>query len=184
MAGAITSAGGVGGGGAPEQSIVTVVDCRGELESYAVIVVCAGDVMPLTVTACPAPMPVCGDSTTDVELVVELVTTEKGAVPPVSRNWNELVGTQFALAIALGVATSAVGGGGAGAFVPTWLVTVGYAPPGIVRPVASVITYVRLMKQAPLVVVVNAPPLFCTGTPPSVTVCGKLTATLYGGVPP
>ena len=54
----------------------------------------------------------------------------------------------------------------------------------MVNPVASVITYVRLMKQPPLVVVLNAPPLFSTGTPVNVTYCGKLTATVYGGVPP
>ena len=117
-------AGGVGGG-APEQSIWTDVDCRGVLESYAVMVVAAGEVIPLTVTACPDAMPVCGLVTTDVELVVDVVTTENGAVPPVRMNWNVLDGTQFAFAIAPGVAISVVVGGGAGGVVPSWLVTVG-----------------------------------------------------------
>ena len=81
------------------------------------------------------------------------------------------------MAIAPGVTTSAVGGG-IGAAVPSWLVTVGYAPVGIVRPVASVMTYVRLMKQVPLVVATNEPPLLVTGTPESVTAPGKLTPTL------
>jgi sigma-B regulation protein RsbU (phosphoserine phosphatase) len=54
----------------------------------------------------------------------------------------------------------------------------------VVRPVASVMTYVRFSKQVPLVVVMNAPPFFVTGTPVSVTAPGNCTPTVYGGVPP
>jgi hypothetical protein len=87
------------------------------------------------------------------------------------------------LAIAPGVTVSADEAEPA-AWWPSWFVTVGYEPVGMVRPVASVMTYVRLMKQLPLVVVVNAPPLRVTVVGEIVTACGKLVPIVYGGVPP
>ena len=120
-----------------------------------------GDVMPLTLTPWPDKMLFCGLMTGDVTLVDDRTTAEYGGVPPVPMNWNVLVGVQLTLAIAPGVTASGPGGG-AGGLVPSSFVTVGYSPAGIVRPVASVITYVRLMKHEPLVVVVNEPPLRVT----------------------
>ena len=76
LTGEMTSAGGGGGAGAPVQSMVTVpVSCGVDL-SKTVMVVVDGDVIPLTVTAAPLTIPVCGLSTGDVGLVVAVVTTE------------------------------------------------------------------------------------------------------------
>ena len=130
--------------------------------------------MPLTLTPWPGVMLFCGFTTGDVTLVDDRTTAEYGPVPPVPMNWKVFVGVQFVLAIAPGVTVNGPGGG-TGGVVPSSFVTVGYAPEGIVRPVASVITYVRLMKQLPLVVVVNEPPLRVSVVGEIVTVCGKLT---------
>ena len=53
-----------------------------------------------------------------------------------------------------------------------------------VRPAESVIENVRPVKHEPFDTIVNAPPLWSTGEPSSVTAVGKLSAMLYGGVPP
>ncbi len=89
--------------------------------------------MPLTVTPWPGVMLVCGLTTGDVELVDDVTTAEYGAVPPVPMNWKVFAGAQLSLAIAPGVTVNGVGGG-TGGVVPSWLVTVGYAPGGIVGP--------------------------------------------------
>src|SRR4030095_16923974 len=114
-----------------------VTDCRGDDVSNPAIVVLDGELRPLTVTAAPGVRPVCGLRTGDVELVVDVTTTEYGEVPPVMMNWKVLAGTQLALAIAPGVAVNALGGG-IGLPVPNWLVTVGELPGAMVSPFASV----------------------------------------------
>src|SRR5881296_3323140 len=100
-------------------------------------------------------------------------------VPPVAKKSKVFVGLEHTPLCALGVMSS---GGGGGAAVPTTLSTVG----GVrsVRPAASVIANVRPVKQVPLGITVNPPPLASTGIPTSVTAVGKFVTTVYGGVPP
>ena len=69
-------------------------------------------------------------------------------------------------------------GGGMGAVDPSALVSVGEEPPGMVRPVASVMTNCMLVKQLPLVMTSKCPPLVSTGTPSSDTTLGNGTETV------
>ena len=60
--------------------------------------------------------------------------------------------------------------------MPTTLLAVGGV--SSVRPDASVIANVSPVKQVPLVMIVNPPPLRKTGTPASVMAVGKFVATV------
>ena len=68
---------------------------------------------------------------------------------------------------------------GGGAVVPGQLVRqhAETSPPGIMRPVASLIANCMLTKHAPLVVAVKLPPFVVTGTPESDTTPEKVAAT-------
>jgi hypothetical protein len=96
-------------------------------------------------------------------------------VPPVARICPSCVtpvgdAVHFA-EILLGVSKI---GAGAGAAVPNAFVAVGGV--SSVRPAASVIANVRPVKHVPFVVIVNPPPLRCTGFPVIEMAVGKLVA--------
>ena len=100
-----------------------------------------------------------------------------GGVPPTMTNWNVLPAHADAVAVA-GLIVRAGDTGGVAAAFPTSLVSNGDEPPGMVRPVASVIANCMLTKQAPLVVAVKLPPLTRTTLFESDTTPGKVAATV------
>src|SRR5207249_2206354 len=154
------------------QVIVAVAISLVELESTNVIVVTPLPVRrPLTETGVPAA------GTGDGEMIgpAGLALTLYGAVPPTTMSWKVLP-VHAVLVVVAGLTANALAGGAA--VLPTSLVSNGDEPPGMVRPVASVIANCMLIKHAPLVVAVKLPPLTRTTLFESDTTPGKVAATV------
>jgi hypothetical protein len=154
------------------QVIVADFTAFGVLESTNVIVVIPLPVAsPLTETGVPA----VGTGEGAMIGPAGLADTLYGGVPPTTTNWNVLP-VHAVLATADGLTVIAAGGGAA--VFPGSLVSSGDEPPGMVRPVASVIAYCMLTKHEPFVVAVKPPPLVSTVAGEIVTTPGKVAATL------
>ncbi len=144
-----------------------------ELESVNVIVVTPLPVRsPLTETGVPEV------GTGDGEMIgpAGFAVTLYGVVPPMTMNWKVLP-VQAVFVTDAGLTVNVVAGGVPLA-LPNWFVSNGDAPPGMVRPVASVIAYCMLTKQAPFVVAVKLPPLMATRFVESDTTPGNVAATV------
>jgi hypothetical protein len=143
------------------------------LESVNVIVVTPLPVRsPLTETGVPEV------GTGDGEMIgpAGFAVTLYGAVPPTTMNWNVLP-VHAAFVTEAGLTVSVVDGGVPLA-LPTSFVNNGDDPPGMVRPVASVIANCILVKHAPFVVAVKLPPFAGTKFVLSETTPGNVAATV------
>jgi len=117
--------------------------------------------LAMGIVTCTTPPLTVGCETDGVRMALNV------PVPPVIRK-SKLLSTPAVQLCEAGLMTSAPG---AGAAVPTTLLAVGGV--SSVRPAASVIANVSPVKQVPFVVIVNEPPLRCTGAPVMVIAVGK-----------